>query len=178
MKRGRIKPTSKKRRRELLQKKRDRRKKLKEEYGVKMSYWRYEGRKGVYWSLLSEYIRKRDLLEFGTCVSCGGKFEEIKQVQAGHYAPAGNCGFGLLFDKRNIHAECPSCNNPRISPGKLIQYRQNLVERYGEDWVKQLDDDYSRKVIKKEWSQKQYDTEIKKIKKEIQELDEEISKRF
>lgn len=176
MKRGQFKrktPSSKARK-----SKKDKDKELANEYGVRMTYWRYKGRKGIYWSLFSEYIRKRDLLNWGRCISCDSPFEAIKQVQAGHYAPAGNCGFKLLFDERNVHAECPKCNNPHFSPGKLIQYRQNLVKRYGEDWVKQLDEDYTHKTIMKEWTQREYDKEIKKLKSKIKELDEKINNKL
>ena len=146
-------------------------KELAKEYGVTMTYWRYVGRKGVYWSLLSQYIRRRDFAKYGTCISCNKEFNHWKDSQAGHYAPAGNCGFSLLFDKRNINAECPRCNNPTWSPGKLIPYRQNLVERYGEKHVKKLDDEYKIKSMMKEWTQKEYDKEIKKLQKEINKLD-------
>lgn len=151
---------------------------LAKKYGVKMTYWRYKGRKGIYWALFSEYVRKRDLINHGSCISCGNPYTEIKQVQAGHYAPAGNCGFKLLFDDRNVHAECPKCNNPHFSPGKLIQYRQNLVKRYGEEWVKQLDDEYTNKEIFKEWGQREYDKKIKELQNKIKLLDEEISEKF
>lgn len=155
----------------------DKNKALAKEYGVKMSYWRYDGRKGIYWSLVSEYVRKRDMLLYGACISCGNPFTEVKEVQAGHYAPAGNCGFGLLFDLDNIHAECPRCNNPHISPGKLIQYRTNLVKRYGEDWVKKLDERYNKKVMMKEWYAAEYHEKILEMQEKIKSLDEEISKR-
>jgi hypothetical protein len=147
-----------------------RRKKLEEEYGVKLSYWRYEGRKGVYWSLLSEYIRRRDFYKYGTCVTTGTKFNTWKDSQAGHYAPAGDCGFNLLFDKRNIHGESAKSNNPFFSPGKLIPYRAELVRRYGEKWVKQLDADYKARHFKKEWSQGEYHIEILKLQEELAEL--------
>ncbi len=151
----------------------DKNKALAEEYGVQMTYWRYKGRKGIYWNLISQYIRKRDLKNWGRCISCDGVFTKVSQVQAGHYAPAGNCGFRLLFDERNINAECPKCNNPKFSPGKLIQYRANLVKRYGEDWVKQLDSEYTHKEMMKEYSQGEYDIKIKELQDKIKELDEE-----
>lgn len=148
---------------------------LAEEYGVNLTYWRYHGRKGIYWSLISEYVRKRDFYNYGTCVSCGRRFNTWKDSQAGHYAPAGNCGFGLLFDLRNINGECAGCNNPVFSQGKLIPYRATLVERYGEAYVKKLDKRYSKKEITKEWTQGEYDKEIKKLRKKIKKLDEENS---
>lgn len=155
-----------------------RNKALADEYGIKMRYWRYDGRKGIFWSLFSQYIRKRDLLRFGTCVSCGKTFFDIREVQAGHYAPAGNCGFKLLFDERNVNAECPTCNNPMFSSGKLIPYRTNLVNRYGEKWVKKLDAEYKNQTITKEWGQAEYDNKIKELIAKNKELDEEISKKL
>lgn len=154
----------------------DKDKELAQEYGVTLSYWRYVGRKGIYWNQLSEYIRKRDFYKYGTCVSCGKTFNHWKDSQAGHYAPAGNCGFGLVFDPRNINAECPSCNNPRFSPGKLIPYRTELVKRYGETKIKQLDDEYASHSITKEWTQKEYDSEIKKLQRKIKKLDKDNGK--
>lgn len=151
-------------------------KKLAEEYGAKITYWRYKGRKGIYWHFVSEYIRKRDFYKYGTCISCGKTFSTWKDSQAGHYAPASNCGFALLFDKRNINGECPPCNNPIFSSGKLIPYRANLVKRYGEKHVKKLDADYAKHTITKEWSQGEYDKEIKKLIKEIEKLDEDNEK--
>jgi hypothetical protein len=160
MKRGRIKRGPKESDKELAA-----------EYGLKLKYWRYKGRKGIYWSLFSEYVRKRDFYKYGTCVSCGLKFSKWTQAQAGHYAPAQNCGFDLLFDPMNVHAECAGCNNPLFSPGKLITYRKRLVERYGEQEVNKLDDRYEHKQIVKEWSQLEYDSEILKLQDKIKELD-------
>lgn len=150
--------------------KNEKRKKLEEEYGVKLTYWRYEGRKGIYWSLLSEYIRRRDFYRWGTCISCGKKFNTWKDSQAGHYAPAGNCGFGLVFDKDNIHAECPACNNPMFSPGKLIHYKNNLTSRYGAEFVSKIDERYRLKPFTKEWTQKEYDKEIRSLQEELKQL--------
>ncbi len=150
----------------------DKDKELEALYGVKLTYWRYKGLKGIYWSLLSEYIRRRDFKTYGTCISCGRTFSSWKESQAGHYAPAGNCGFSLLFDKRNINAECAGCNNPVFSSGKLIPYRANLVKRYGEKSVKKLDEEYRVKKMMKEWTKKEYHTEILKLQDEIKRLDE------
>lgn len=154
-------------------KKRDKEKILEEEYGVKPTYWRYQGRKGIYWYLLSMYVRIRDFKKYGTCISCGKTFNTWKDSQAGHYAPAQNCGFGLLFDKNNVHGECPKCNNPVFSGGKLIPYRANLVKRYGEEFVHALDERYRLKPTTKEWTQREYDTQIRKLQAELQELNEQ-----
>ncbi len=153
-------------------------KELAEELGLSIKYWRYKGRKGIYWYLFSEYVRKRDLFNWGRCISCDKEFGNIREVQAGHYAPAGNCGFGLLFDEMNVHAECAKCNNPLFSPGKLILYRRNLIDRYGEDEVLKLDERYCKKAPTKEWTQLQYIDEIEKLMAKTKKIDEEISKKL
>lgn len=150
-------------------------KELAEEYDEKLTYWRYKGIKGIFWHLISKFVRMRDFLEYKTCISCGREFEKWNEAQAGHYAPAGNCGFALLFDKRNINAECASCNNPRFSPGKLIPYRSNLVKRYGEEYVLALDEAYSKKVMMKEYTKREYDIEVRKLQEEIKELETKIN---
>ena len=153
-----------------FKKKKGNEKELEALYGFKMTYWRYKGLKGIYWNLLSQYVRRRDFIKYGTCISCGRKFDSWHESQAGHYAPAGNCGFALLFDPLNINAECPACNNPRISPGKLIPYRANLVKRYGEEAVKKLDARYQKKEMMKEWTQREYDVEIRKLQAKLQKM--------
>lgn len=153
-----------------FKKKKGNEKELEELYGMKMTYWRYKGLKGLYWNLVSQYVRRRDFNKFGTCISCGKLFQDWHDSQAGHYAPAGNCGFSLLFDFKNINAECPPCNNPKFSPGKLIPYRANLVKRYGEAHVKRLDQRYYQKEMMKEWTQKEYDIEIRKLQKKLQKM--------
>lgn len=153
-----------------FKKKKGNEKELEALYGFKMTYWRYKGLKGIYWNLLSQYVRRRDFNKYGTCISCGRKFNDWHDSQAGHYAPAGNCGFALLFDPLNINAECPACNNPRISPGKLIPYRANLVKRYGEAHVKKIDARYAKKEMMKEWNAKEYDVEIRKLQAKLQKM--------
>ena len=172
MRRKRINKRSKKYK-ENRKKKLDKRKELADEYGRKMTYWRYEGRKGIYWAVFSEWVRKRDHQKYGTCISCGKKFGVWNDAQAGHYAPAGNCGFALLFDPRNVNAECPACNNPVFSSGKLIPYRANLVKRYGERWVKKLDKDYAEQKVMKVWTQNEFDKEIRKLQRKIKKIDNE-----
>jgi hypothetical protein len=135
-------------------------------YGLKLSYRRYKGLKGIYWHLLSEYVRRRDFKAFGRCISCNRIFTAWNEAQAGHYAPAGNCGFDLLFDPRNIHAECAACNSPTISPGKLIFYRMNLIARYGDDYVLDLDSRYRESKMgktTKQWTQLEYDGHIRAL---------------
>ena len=124
--------------------------------------YRYKGVKGKFWKIFSEYIRLRDLKKWGCCITCGKKVTDTSQLQAGHFAPAGNCGFALLFSEDNVHGECAYDN--AFNAGHLIQYKTNLERRYGNKFVKILEERYNDSRYKgkttKEWIKKEYEEKI------------------
>ena len=128
---------------------------------------RYKGIKGKFWETFSEYIRRRDFAKYGTCITCGKRFESWQESQAGHFAPAGNCGFALLFSEDNVHAECAYDN--AFNPGHLIQYKTNLIRRYGQGFVDLLEERYNDSRYKgktmKEWNVQEYQDKIEHYKK-------------
>ena len=136
---------------------------------------RYKGLKGKFWTVFSEYTRRRDFKKYKRCVACGRTVTTWRDLQAGHYAPASNCGFALLFDERNVHGECAGCN--AFDSGHLIGYRRNLVERYGEAWVVRLEADYNAARYKgkttKVWNTKEYEAKIKHYEQELARLESE-----
>ena len=137
---------------------------------------RYKGIKGKYWVLLSEYVRKRDYLNYGRCITCNKRVSDWRELQAGHFAPASNCGFGLLFDPDNVHGECPYDNG--FNEGHLIHYKTNLIKRYGEEFVSRLERRYNdsryKGVITKEWTKLEYETKITELKAKIAQLDRKL----
>ena len=76
------------------------------------------------------YIRKRD--EGKPCISCN----QFKLLQCGHYYPAGQYPM-LKFNEFNANGEDLQCNY--FSGDHLIGYRENLINRIGEDKVLELD---------------------------------------
>lgn len=86
--------------------------------------------KGVYWYYFSRYIRERDVRMWGTCISCG-KPITFDTCDAGHFMPASGCGRDLLFDERNVNAECSRCN--AWDDTHLLGYAEGLDTRYGID---------------------------------------------
>ena len=86
--------------------------------------------------IFNAHIRERDR-ELG-CISCGGHIQH-----AGHYFSQGNHSairFGLphTLAYHNTNGQCIRCN--MHLHGNLIKYRQGLVKRYGEDYVKRLEE--------------------------------------
>ncbi len=134
---------------------------------------RYKGPKGRLWKVFAEFIRLRDSINHGTCITCGQR-KTYEELQAGHFAPAGNCGFALLFDERNVHGECSYDN--AFNSGHLIHYKTNLARRYGESFVSQLEERYNdsryRGKTTKEWSKKEYEAKIIEYKEKIKVLKE------
>ena len=91
------------------------------------------------WSEFSRYIRTRDCLqstgslEFGTCYTCGKRYE-FKQLQAGHFIPGR--GNSVLFDDRGVHAQCLQCNC--YDHGRWVEYEAHMLKDYGVKIVNEL----------------------------------------
>ncbi len=80
-----------------------------------------------------KYIRMRDAKL--PCISCGKL--NATDWAGGHFYSAGMYS-GLMFDERNCHKQCNSHCNKFLS-GNLLEYRKGLIERYGADFVNELD---------------------------------------
>ncbi len=132
---------------------------------------RYKGLKGKFWEVFAKYIRLRDYQKYGSCITCGQR-KSYEELQAGHFAPAGNCGFSLLFDEANVHGECGYDN--AFNSGHLIQYKTNLARRYGNEFVQRIEERYNdsryRGKTTKEWSKKEYEAKIAEYKTKLAEL--------
>lgn len=131
---------------------------------------RYEGLKGIYWYLLSQYVRQRDFQLFHRCISCNKWMESWQDMQAGHFIAAGNGGFALLFDARNVNGECGGCNGFDLN--HLIGYERHLDERYGAGFAQKLKDEYvaSKQVgapTVKVWTVGEYEQNIRKLQGEL-----------
>jgi 5-methylcytosine-specific restriction endonuclease McrA len=85
------------------------------------------------WKLFSKFIRERDNY---TCITCG-KQQRGSGMHAGHFIPSSICGIGLRYDEDNVHAQCYACNINKS--GNYVTYREILVNRHGEEWVRNLE---------------------------------------
>lgn len=85
------------------------------------------------------FIRRRD--QDKGCISCGARVTE-----AGHYLSAGH-NTSMRFSEINTNGQCTRCNC--FLHGNLIDYRQGLIKRYGEQKVLLLESQ-ARQV--KRWS--------------------------
>ena len=120
--------------------------------------------KGVYWYYLSLYVRQRDVKQWGTCISCGRPIT-IVTSQAGHFMPAADCGRDLLFDLKNVNAECEHCN--AWDSTHLLGYAEGLDKRYGAGTASGLRakrDEYKTcGLVVKDWKAHEYAEKIKQL---------------
>lgn len=79
---------------------------------------------------VNKFIRERD--KNLPCISCQKKPVE----HAGHYIAQGSSGL-LRYEPDNISGQCKQCN--KWKHGNLLEYRIHLVEKIGEDRVKELE---------------------------------------
>jgi hypothetical protein len=111
-----------------------------------------------------QWIRLRDANN--ACISCGQTNTDL--WDAGHFKKA-ELYTGLIFDERNIHKQCRKCNT--YLNGNEGEYRKRLLEKFGSDWMKQLDDDADR-LRQYSWTRE----ELYDIKKKYSEKIKEIIK--
>jgi hypothetical protein len=83
--------------------------------------------------IVNTYIRERDNTCFnGKSISDRGRISD-----AGHYYSVGSSP-SLRFNCQNIHGQSKSGN--MFKSGDLLNYRKGLINRYGCDYVNELDD--------------------------------------
>lgn len=95
------------------------------------------------WKVFSEYIRRRgaDWRGNTTCFTCRRQYP-WKEMHAAH-----RWHNKLDFDERNIKPCCNRCNN--YLHGNLGAYERHLIEDYGMEWAKQLEQDAVRDIRKR-----------------------------
>lgn len=72
---------------------------------------------------------------YGKCISCWRRIKR-DEWHGWHYIP--RMHMATAFDLRNIHLQCPYCNNQLH--WNLIEYRKNMIEQFGEDLVLELEE--------------------------------------
>lgn len=90
------------------------------------------------WSILSDYVRIRDFIKYGTCISTGKKINHWSEVDAGHYENMGSCGASCGFYDMNVHAQS-KIDNKLSSMASGARYRDELIKRYGPNIITKID---------------------------------------
>lgn len=114
--------------------------------------------------VFQKWIRMRD--NDKPCISCNTITAEM--FDAGHFYKA-ELYSGLIFNENNCHKQCRKCN--RFLNGNELNYRKGLINRYGIDFVNQLDiiadENRVKKYTKEELIAKklQYEIKIKEFNK-------------
>jgi hypothetical protein len=123
------------------------------------------------WDIFSKFIRGRDAnwQGYSNCISCG-TIKNWKQMDSGHYIAKGSDS-ALKFNEINNNAQCASCN--QYKSGNLIEYRQGLIQKYGEEKVKLLEQSHYFKTTKKKLDQFQLNAMYDFYKKKFNTLKKE-----
>lgn len=109
-----------------------------------------------------KWIRWRDREE--PCISCGAT--TAKQWHAGHYMKA-ELYSGMIFDERNCRRQCSRCND--LYSGMQAEYRQQLVVKFGREYVEKLEEDANR-LRKYKYTKEQLISIKEKYKKKLKEV--------
>lgn len=82
--------------------------------------------------IFQKWVRLRDAGQ--NCISCD---KPVKDPAGGHFYGAGTYS-GLMFNPDNCHLQCNAHCNKFLS-GNLLEYRKGLINRYGIEFVENLD---------------------------------------
>jgi hypothetical protein len=127
---------------------------------------RYKGVEEKLWKATSEYVRLRDFIRNnGKCATCNTVVDHWREFDAGHFCPAGECGWKLRFDVENIAGQCRKCN--RFGHGRLADFVFYLDKLHRTGYAKQL------------WNQKYKVTKkpsVAEIEKRIKKLNEKFKR--
>lgn len=109
-----------------------------------------------------QWIRLRD--NDLPCISCGNFYSNF--YDGGHFFKA-ELYTGLIFKEINCNKQCRKCN--RYQGGNESAYRQGLIQKYGEEKVKELEE-----LSKSNRSKKYEREELIKIKEYYQNKIKEL----
>lgn len=120
--------------------------------------------------LQSEYIRRKAADEHGyvSCISCGRIFR-WQETDNGHFISRRY--FNTRYVEENCHAECRYCN--RFNHDHLIGYTQSMIDLYGKDGIKWLQEE-SRKVLSPTEKRKVVQQAIEYYSQKLEEMNNGI----
>jgi len=113
--------------------------------------------KGMLWTVFGKHVRERDVGK--PCITCGKRLD-FGDIQAGHYAPVGDSPLSLWFMEENVNGEHTACNAD-FHGWHLVPMRKNMVIRYGEELVNEIDRIKESKIAVK-WEESEYVDRIRK----------------
>lgn len=137
-------------------------------YGKIKTKGRYKGIKAKSWSILSDFVRMRDFIHYGTYVDTGQKVRDWKDGDAGHYISMAGHGVYSGFSQRNIHLQSKSGNG---WGGQDIGYAfgKELIKRYGKNYLNSLQEDTKVYAKDDDWFHLRKIEEIHSLFKELKE---------
>ena len=90
------------------------------------------------WAILSDYVRCRDFLIYGTCIATDVRIQHWRECDAGHYESMGGHGAALGFSELNVHAQS-KISNKLSPPADGARFKENLIKRYGKKILKEIE---------------------------------------
>ncbi len=102
------------------------------------------------WVITSQFVRMRDYIKYGYCVSCKKPCSVWQETDPAHFHSFAGSGAMSGFNLMNIHMSCKYCNGFR---GAVAGHEmaQEIVMRYGKDIIKELNDCRNTSVKADDW---------------------------
>lgn len=102
------------------------------------------------WVITSEYVRLRDYIAYGYCVSCKKPCGVWRDTDPAHYHTFAGNGALSAFNLMNIHMSCKHCNGFRGAAAGH-EMATEITKRYGKGILKDLIDTKNKSVKADDW---------------------------
>lgn len=89
------------------------------------------------WVITSEFVRMRDFINYGYCVSCRCKIQNWKLSDPAHYHSFSGNGASSGFNLMNMHMSCKNCNGFRGAAAGH-EMAEEITKRYGSEILSEL----------------------------------------
>jgi len=99
------------------------------------------------WKVTSDFVRIRDWYKWGHFSVTGPKLYSWQSGQAGHYKGYTRCSGIYKFDDRNIHLQ-DAQSNAWGTAEDGAHFKEELIRRYGADFVAAIDTDNAATPMK------------------------------
>lgn len=121
------------------------------------------------WVITSEYVRMRDFIKYGYCVSCRMKIENWRMSDPAHFHSFAGNGALSGFNLMNIHMSCKFCNAWR---GAVAGHEmaEELISRYGENILNELNEVKNQTIKADDFFYIKVIENVYKLFKELKEI--------
>lgn len=121
------------------------------------------------WCITSDFIRMRDFIKYGYCVSCLTTIHNWRMSDPAHYHSFAGNGVLSGFNLMNMHMSCKFCNGFRGAAAGH-EMAEEIKRRYGDEIITHLNGEKMKSVKADDWFFIKVIENVYKLFQELKEI--------